>query len=233
VAFRFKHFDIEDRKSTMRVGTDAMLLGSWAEPAMAGKILEIGTGCGVLALMMAQKSAALIQAIDIDLPSVREAGENFRRSPWSERLTAIHVSLGDFSRERGPEFDFIISNPPYFSNSLKSRYDRKNITRHDDALSGSELLQSVTRLLAPQGTFAMILPAAMAVAFTASAVPAGLYVSRRLEVRPKPVSAPNLILMEFRRDPVKAAETGSLSILGEDGKYSVEYLKLTAGFHSF
>jgi len=233
VAFRFKHFTIEDQFSTMRVGTDAMLLGAWARPPVKGRMLDIGTGCGVLALMMAQKSGAVIEAIDIDLPSVQQARENFNQSPWSGRLEAIQASLELFSGKTENKYDFIISNPPYFAKALRSPSARKNSTRHDETLTSDSLLLAVTRLLARNGRFAVILPPAIAAGFVSSAISAGLFLSRMLEVLPRPASGPNLALMEFAGRPGKPVIPGSLAILSETGKYSDEYLQLTADYHDF
>jgi tRNA1Val (adenine37-N6)-methyltransferase len=117
--FRFRQFQVCDQQSTMRVGTDAVLLGAWACPPENGRILDIGTGCGILALMMAQKSNAAITAIDIHQESIQEAKENFSRSPWPNRLSAKHTGIAEFSESHQSKFNYIISNPPFFNNSLK------------------------------------------------------------------------------------------------------------------
>jgi len=234
MAFNFRHFDVEDELSSMRVGTDAMLLGAWADPGKAANILDIGTGCGVLALMMAQKSQATIDAIDIDLPSITEAQFNFNRSPWHDRLVAVQGSLRDFTRNAAQTYGFIISNPPYFSNSRLSPTERKNNTRHDRSLPAEELLREVSGILAGDGSFAMVLPAGLAEGFIAAGIAKGLYMRRRLQVHPKPGAPPLRTLMEFTRMPFDAPDNDdALIILDEKGAYSPEYLALTHEFHNF
>lgn len=233
MAFRFRQFTVEDKQSTLRVGTDAMLLGSWANPGRARKILDIGTGCGVLALMMAQKSRALIDAIDIDKPSVVEAQDNFSKSPWSSRIRAFHGSLQNFSCSSTSGYGFIITNPPYFSNSLKSHSIRANQARHDEHLTLRQLGDQVSRLLSPAGRFAFILPPVQAEMFQMICTGNGLFPSRRMIIFPKPDKPANRILAEFSAKPAQDVYTSDLTILDSSGKYTSEYLALTAGFHNF
>jgi tRNA1Val (adenine37-N6)-methyltransferase len=231
--FRFLQFTVEDEQSSLRVGTDAMLLGSWADPGMAKKILDIGTGCGVLALMMAQKSDAVIEAIDIDQPSVVEAGNNFSKSPWSSRISAIPSSLQDFSCPAPVGYDFIITNPPYYANSLQSPSARINRTRHNNSLSQVELVRIVSRLLTNEGCFALILPAEQENTFQTICGESGLHLSRRLVIFPKPAMLPKRILMEFTKNKAASPESSALTILDATGAYTPEYLSLTRLFHNF
>ncbi|MEI6682300.1 MAG: methyltransferase [Bacteroidota bacterium] len=233
MAFIFKQFEVEDRQSTLRVGTDAMLLGSWASPIHATRILDIGTGCGVLALMMAQKSGATIEAIDIDPASVNEARGNFERCPWSDRISAVHETLQHLAAGSMHGYDFIITNPPYFSNLLKSPSQRKNHTRHDLSLTREELVQSVLKILTENGRFALILPAGVAETFIALAGTSGLFLQRRLDVSAKPASPPLRTLMEFGRMDCRPANEPTLSLRDDSGGYMPEYLLLTAEFHYF
>ncbi|MEI7662058.1 MAG: methyltransferase [Bacteroidota bacterium] len=233
MAFHFRQFSVEDEQSTLRVGTDVMLLGSWATPQKALRILDIGTGCGVLALMMAQKSNGLIDAIDIDLPSVTEARGNFTRSPWGDRLSAIHESLYGFTGRVVPGYDFIITNPPYFADSLKSPSDRKNIARHDHSLTHEELVRCVRQLLSPGGLFALILPAGAADAFIELCDTGGLILQRRMKVSQKPGSPPLRILMEFSNHGCNCTCEDSMTVRTMPGGFSDAYLALTAPFHQF
>ena len=233
MAFRFLRFTGEDKQSTLRVVTDSMLLGSWANPGTAGRILDIGTGCGVLALMMAQKSAAAIDAIDIDMPSVTEAAENFSGSPWHSRITAIHTSLQAFSCHATAGYDFIITNPPYFSNSLKSPKVRVNYTRHDESLPLSALARHASHLLTADGRFALVLPSDAAGRFRTICDGNGLYLSRNLDVYPGQTKLPKRTLMEFTKCRIGDPESSTLTILDEPGKFTPEYLALTGGFHNF
>ncbi|MCK9219391.1 MAG: methyltransferase [Bacteroidales bacterium] len=233
MAFRFKQFNIEDTHSTLRVGTDAMLLGAWACPDTSLKILDIGTGCGILAIMMAQQSEGYIEAIDVDLPSVCEAVSNFSKCPWSKRLTAIHSSLQEFSTQIEYQFEFIITNPPYFSNSLKSRSERKNKTRHDDGLTIEELVTFVDILLTQDGRFTLILPPEPAKKCCFLCEKTALHLKRRMMIYPKPGKPPVRILMEFSKSVVSNLMESELTILDSTGKFSDAYFALTSKFHRF
>ena len=233
MAFHFRQFTVEDEQSTLRVGTDAMLLGSWANPGTGQKILDIGTGCGVLALMMAQKSGASIEAIDIDQPSVLEAQNNFSNSPWPIRLSAIHDSIQSFSCTTASVYGCIITNPPFYSNSLKSPSARINQTRHDETLSLVELVRVVSFLLTPDGSFSIILPCQEAGRFELTCSEHNLYPSRRLVVFPKPSNPPKRTLLEFTRNNLAHPENSELVIRAASGAYASEYIALTECFHRF
>src|SRR5664279_1596216 len=143
--FRFKHFSVDDSKCAMKVGTDGVLMGAWADVSAAEKILDIGTGCGLIALMAAQRSNANITAIDIDEDATLQSKENFLSSPWHERIEAIHATVQQFQ----PDFlfDLIICNSPFFKNALKTPYHERNLARHNDTLPFDSLVSSVNRLL--------------------------------------------------------------------------------------
>jgi len=233
MSFHFRQFTVEDEQSTLRVGTDAMLLGSWATPGKSENILDIGTGCGILALMMAQKSEAMIEAIEIDRDSILEARTNFLNSPWASRISAIHDSLQRFSGRVNAAYDFIIANPPYFDHALKSPSSRNNQTRHCESLTFGELACSVSRLLSGHGCFVVILPSETAHRFQEICQETGMNLSRRLVVFPKPDLPPKRILMDFIKENVTHPETSELTILDAAGKFTTEYLNLTKAFHNF
>ncbi|MBQ6583784.1 MAG: methyltransferase, partial [Alistipes sp.] len=155
-SFRFKQFKVEQDGVAMKVGTDGVLLGAWADCSSASSILDIGTGTGVIALMLAQRSSARhIVGVDIDTAAVECAAANFAASPWAERLTAVESSVQEFGGER---FDLIVSNPPYFVDSLHSPDGQRTVARHTTELTFETLDCSVCRLLADGGRFALILP---------------------------------------------------------------------------
>jgi len=233
MAFRFKHFTVEDDRSTLKVGTDAMLLGAWADPGSVRTILDIGTGCGVLALMMAQKSNALIDAIDIDQPSVDQARENFGKSQWQGRLTANRCSLVDFQPLSGDLYDFIVSNPPYFKNQLKSGSNKVNITKHDEGLSVETLIKMIPPILSPIGRLAVVFPYENHLFFIKVCKDYGFHLSRQLNIHSKPGISAGRTLMEFNRSVNKYPMTTSLIILNDHGIYTDDYLTLTADFHCF
>lgn len=159
--FRFKQFGLNHSLSTMKVGTDAVLLSAFAPRIDAGRVLDIGTGCGVIALIMAQLNPnAQVTAIDIDRESILQAEDNFCQSPFAARVQAVETSLQDFAAKESNhgKFDLIVSNPPYFVRSLNAPARRRNLARHNDSLPFAELAKAVFLLASPEARISIILP---------------------------------------------------------------------------
>jgi Predicted O-methyltransferase len=155
--FRFKQFTVYQDLCALKVGTDGVLLGAWTKIQSADKrILDIGSGTGLISLMMAQRSEAFIDAIDIDEGAFRQTAINFEQSPFSARLHAYHTSLQDYFPAQ--KYDLIVSNPPYFSDSLKSPSQQKNQARHNDSLKFEDLIAKSADILNPNGKITLILP---------------------------------------------------------------------------
>jgi tRNA1Val (adenine37-N6)-methyltransferase len=231
MSFRFRQFSVEDDQSSMRIGTDAVLLGSWINPENRLNILDIGTGCGVIALMMAQKCSAAISAIDIDENSAHQASENFRNSPWKNRMSSLHCSFQEFTRLPGHTFDLVITNPPYFRNSLRSSLKSRNIARHDDLLNAHDLLSGVTRILHSDGRFCIILPAEDAATFRLLAKAYNLFLIRQLLVKSKPGLISKRIAMEFSFTSPGLVVTEEMIIRREDNSFTEAYRELTRDFY--
>jgi tRNA1Val (adenine37-N6)-methyltransferase len=231
MSFRFKQFSVEDDQSSMRIGTDAVLLGAWINPENRSEILDVGTGCGVIALMMAQKCNAAITAIDIDENSARQASGNFRNSPWNSRLNAVHCSFQEFTRLPAKSFDLVITNPPYFRNSLRSPLKTRNNARHDDQLNTQDLLTGVARILPSDGKFCLILPAADATSFQSDAKEHNLFLIRQLLVKSKPGTLPKRIAMEFAFSPPGFVVTEEIIIRCADNSFTDAYRELTMDFY--
>lgn len=156
-AFRFKQFSVDHQKSSMKVGVDAVLLGSWAK-SFGDRILDVGTGCGIIALMMAQRNPkAHITAIDIDDQSIEEATHNFEHSPWADRLIAQLADFNKFFPKHGL-FDLIISNPPFFHSGINDLSSARLRARHEGDLNLSSLLDRSHSLLKAGGRMALIFP---------------------------------------------------------------------------
>ncbi len=157
--FRMKHFSVVNDQAAMRVGTDGVLLGAWCPVPRAGaaRVLDVGTGCGLIALMVAQRCpAAKVTALEIDEAAAREAAANFAGSPWPDRLACIH---GDFCQYGSSEqYDLIVSNPPYFSNSLQAPGAARTTARHDTSLTLPALIGRAGKLLSSGGRIALITP---------------------------------------------------------------------------
>src|SRR4051812_36766372 len=146
--FRFRQFTVHQDKCAMKVGTDAVLLGSWIHPGLSRHILDIGTGTGLLALMLAQKSFAGIDAIDIDQGAFMQATENVRMSPWFSRIYIYHHSFQDFIHSTPRKYDLIVTNPPYFHHASKPSIESRVNARHDNQLTFVELITGVRKVLA-------------------------------------------------------------------------------------
>ena len=229
--FYFKQFKVEDGRSTMKVGTDAVLLGAFADVGEAEQILEIGTGCGVISLILAQRSNAQIDAIDIDEESVKQARENAGNSPWNDRINIIHSSLQDFVKHSERKYDLLVSNPPFFSNALKSPNEKRNISRHNDLLSYEELIIGSSGLMSAGGSLWVVLPAKESVAFIDIAVKSGLFLHFKVKVISKAKKECHRVLIQFKNTPSEKVKEKSLAIKNADNSYSMEYIELTKEFY--
>ena len=233
MSFRFRQFTVADDRCAMKVGTDAVLLGCWCPIGAARKILDIGTGSGVIALIAAQRSPeAHIDAIDIDAEAVKQSHDNFRLSPWAERLTGRHISVQEWSAEQSATYDLIISNPPYFVDSQKNPDPGRQTARHTDTLSYEVLIASAARLLQPQGVLALILPAEAETQVIALARAEGLSPTRLTRVHSKPGKPANRILIALRKGASETMPTAeTLYIESAHSPRSEEYAKLTRDFY--
>lgn len=230
MAFQFKQFTVEDRQSAMKVGTDAVLLGSWVEIKNTQQILDIGTGSGLIALMLAQKSNAKIHAIDIDKSSVEQATINFQNSPWASRLNADHISLQEFSKFPKTKYDLIVSNPPFFDRSLKSPNREKSISKHTETLNFNELTNGIKHVLNPGGKACLILPPTEGTQFLDEARIEGLYCNKKLNIIPVVGRECNrwIIELSFVRSKTIARD---LCIRDKKHNYTNEYIELTKDFY--
>lgn len=220
--FHFKHFSLYHDRSTMKVGTDAVLLGAWAEVKPTDWVLDIGTGCGILPLMLAQKGVAKVHAVDLDEASALEAAENFQASQWSRQLFAFHADIRKFTMQC--TYDLIISNPPFFINSYKSDTDRKNQTRHTDtSLSFVELASVVKRLLKPDGRFVLVLPERESRDFIPIAAKYHLYVHKCQQIIPMEGKEPNRVNLELRFGKPESVQVTELVMRKVDNSFTEEY----------
>ena len=227
--FRFKQFAVVNDRTAMKVGTDGVLLGAWCPVAGVNRALDVGTGCGVIALMIAQRNtSAMIDAIDIDHNAVEEAKENFANSPWSERLTAIE---GDFNELHTNErYDLIVSNPPYFTNGVLPTGDSRTTARHTASLSYRQLIEGAARLLIDNGTLALISPTDAESDIVEAATFASLPVRQMTSVIPvEDAEAKRTLWLLSRRDIPYREDT--LTIAHSDGTFTREYIDLTQAFY--
>jgi len=229
--FAFRQFIIRHDKCAMKVGTDGVLLGAWTRVENAARILDIGTGSGLIAIMLAQRSTAIIDAVEIDEQACIQARENFEACMWKDRITLYSGAVQDFENS-GPQYDLIVSNPPFFRNSLRPPVSSRSVARHCDELSYEAMLIYASRLLSPDGRLSLILPAVERDHFTDLAFLYGLYPTRIQLVRPAPGKKHSRCLAEFGTRRYTPVVQDELTVLNEKGSgYSGDYLKLTGEYY--
>jgi len=228
--FTFKQFTIRQDKSAFKVGTDGVLLGAVADIAGVKKILDIGSGTGLIALMLAQRCDAMIVALEPDEGSFRQCCENINSSSWSSRIKAEHTSLRNYL-PGDVKFDLIVTNPPYFADSLKNLDPRKSSARHNDSLPSDEILTGAGRLLEENGRFQIILPYAEGNIFIAEANGYGFFCNSILKIRPLPASDIRRLILTFSRKRSKASEKFLTIERGARHNYTEEYINITKEFY--
>ena len=259
--FQFKQFTIHQDRTAMKVGTDGVLLGAWAPIAPeATRLLDIGTGTGLIALMLAQRIIDKncppelggraqraegvcntehhnfqIVAIDIDRDSIEQATENIQNSPFAQYITTHHTSLQDYMPDE--KFDAIVCNPPYFVASLKSPDAARTQARHTDTLSFDDLLHHSARLLRPDGSLSVVLPVNEGNQLIELAPKYGFELTHLTEVHPTPTAPPKRLLLQFVMQNSQLNHSSllishsSLTIEIARHQYTDEYIALTRNFY--
>jgi len=226
--FTFKRFAIAQDRCAMKLTTDSILLGSWAEGGK--RILDIGTGCGILALMMAQRfEMASVLAIDIDAEAVKQAQENVELSPFAERIKTQCTALQNLCVET--PFDCIVSNPPFFENSLKNNDQRTTVARHTDALPFSALVKHANRLLSDDGIFSVIVPQESLQSIRVEISVSGLFIHRITEIRTTPNKSPKRCLIACSKQNRNALQRDEILLFDEQGNRTEKYQNLTRDFY--
>lgn len=230
--FKLKQFTVHHDRCAMKIGTDSVLLGAWTSlEANPYSILDIGAGTGILALILAQRSGAeLIDAIEIDDAAYEQCVDNFEQSPWGDRLFCYHASLEEFVDEIDGKYDLIISNPPFYSDTFKSNDGQRDLARFVDAMPFRHLIESVAKLLSPQGTFSVIIPFSEEKDFMVLASKEHLYPKQILRVKGTPHSEikRSLLLFSFEEREVAPRE---LIIETARHQYTDAYSALTKDFY--
>lgn len=227
--FRFKQFTINDEHSTMKVGTDALLLAALCPLTQTGEILDIGTGCGVVALLIAQQVNCTIDALDLDSASINEARLNFFNSPWNSRLSAINTSIQEFAKASNKKYELIVSNPPFFAKSLKGENSRRNLARHNDSLNLDELFGNAGSLISSSGKFCLILPAELRETTINTAFKYGFHLNRSTEIITKAGKLPSRMVLTFSFSSSEST-MNTLTISTADDQYTSEYKNLMSPF---
>lgn len=227
--FRFKQFSVKHDRCAHKVGTDGVLLGAWADVSHTNRILDIGTGSGVIALMMAQRSSSEtnIDAIDISEEDCKQARENIAHSPWPEKISIENIALQKFKSD---PYDLIVTNPPFFIDSAKPPAEKRTIARHTESLPPEELLTHAKRLLSPRGKLCVILPVTEGQSIISMAESLGWYCTRLCEFKARDTKPVERLLFQLQLNKQKVNK--ELLVLYErDEEWTTDYKNLTRDFY--
>lgn len=231
--FQFKQFSIEQDRCAMKIGTDGVLLGAWTPiQHNPNSILDIGTGTGIIALMLAQRSdAGQIDALEIDENAYEQAVDNFENSPWSETLFCFHAGLDEFVEEPEDEYDLIVSNPPFYTEDYFSNNEQRDLARFADAMPFEDLIEAAALLLSEDGIFSVIIPFKEEEQFVALANEYELYPMKITRVKGTPTSEIKRSLLAFSRSEKTNHQIDELVIETARHIYTAEYIELTKDFY--
>ena len=231
--FQFKQFSLEQDRTAMKIGTDGVLLGAWTPiENNPFSILDIGTGTGIIALMLAQKSSAnQIDALEIDEQAYEQATDNFENSPWNDRLYCFHAGLDEFIEEPEDEYDLIVSNPPFYTDDYKSGTEQRDLARFQDAMPFEDLIEAAALLLSENGIFSVIIPFKEEENFLALAKEYELYPLKITRVKGTPTTEIKRSLLAFSRNENADFLVDELIIETARHTYTSEYIELTQDFY--
>lgn len=238
--FSFKQFSIEQDRCAMKIGTDGVLLGAWT-PIQNNpfSILDIGSGTGIIALMLAQRSQAeQIDAVEIDEEAYEQSVDNFEKSPWSERLFCYHAGLDELVEEPEDEYDLIVSNPPFYNEDYKTESIQRDIARFQDAMPFEDLIEAAALLLSENGVFSVIIPFKEETVFLAIAKEYQLYPIMITRVKGSPTTEVKRSLLAFSRSTLADNIQQNLDLITDEliietarHIYTPEYITLTKAFY--
>ncbi len=230
--FRFKQFSVAQDRCAMKVGTDGVLLGAWVRiDDQVDSVLDIGTGTGLIALQMAQRSeSATIDALEIEPGAFEQAVENFENSPWSDRLFCYHASLQEFQVEIDERYDLVLCNPPFYNNSYPANHKERNLARHNPGLDFEALLEGVSALLSSEGTCAFVVPFDREETFLQLGEKQKLYPFRIMHVRGNPSTPLKRSLIQMSRSK-GISEISELTIETSRHVYTEDYASLVKDFY--
>ncbi len=229
--FHFKQFTIYHDKCAMKVGTDGVLLGAWANVDNASEVLDVGTGTGLIAIMLAQRGGANIDAVEIDENAFKQAGENIQRCKWSDRIHLFRSSFQEYSKVCAKTYDLIVSNPPFFKNQYRPSEKSRAVARHDDSLSLMDLVFHADMILKPDGIISAVIPAGSIDSYKACLHQKSFFITRILYVMPLPGKPAKRILVEAGREETVISEDYLAIESGRRHHYTREYTDLTREFY--
>ncbi|HEY4618716.1 MAG TPA: methyltransferase [Flavobacterium sp.] len=231
--FQFKQFSIQQDRCAMKIGTDGVLLGAWTPiENNPFSILDIGTGTGIIALMLAQRShAEQIDALEIDEEAYEQSVDNFESSPWGDRLFCFHAGLDEFVEEPEDEYDLIVSNPPFYSEDYKTECKQRDTARFQDVMPFEDLIEAAALLLSESGIFAVIIPFKEEEKFLALAKECELFPLKITRVKGTPTTEIKRSLLAFSRQENPDLILNELIIETARHQYTTEYIELTKDFY--
>jgi len=230
--FHFKKFSIDDSKAAMKIGTDAVLMGSWVECINETRILDIGTGSGILALMMAQRNPYThIDAVELDPAAARLAQQNTDLSPWQNQIRIFNSSIQDFSLKIEHKYSLLICNPPFFTDSLKSPVNARNLARHNDSLPVTDLFSSINKVIAINGKASFIIPAHEFPQWSKIARQYMFFPATIAFVKSTLLHKPHRVLVTFSHSELNDVTIKEIVIYTVDRQYSKEYKDITKDFY--
>lgn len=230
--FTFKQFFVAHDRCAMKVGTDGVLLGAWAPVKQASRILDIGSGTGLVALMLAQRTSehVLVDAVELENDAAGQASENFAESPWLSRLKVFAEDINLFTQRSARQYDLIVSNPPYFESAVACRDEARNAARYTETLTHDALLRCAGQLITPNGTFCVVLPYEIGLAFEKAAQQQDWHTQARVDIRDRPGKPLNRMLLALTKQP-QETQYHELALREQLNVYSAEFRELIADFY--
>ena len=229
--FFFKKFGMFHHRSTMRIGTDAVLFAQWVEVSSHDNVLDIGTGSGIIPMILSQKGAGSVCAVELDADSYEEARLNFSISVWNEKLNVVNDDVRHLADVTDEKYDLIVSNPPYYASDVKPIKEKKAMARHVSTLSFKDLLSSAKKMMGTDSRFALVLPFYESRLFIKEAEQLGFHLQKEMHVVPIKGKEPNRVNMQFVLHEVDEVTVESLAIRNEDYSYTEDYKNFLSDYY--
>lgn len=229
--FFFKKFGMFHHRSTMRVGTDAVLFARWVGVSCSDRVLDVGTGSGIIPLILAQREAGRVDAIELDFDSCEEARRNFEISVWSDKLAVFNEDVRFFADNAKEKYDLIVSNPPFYSSDVKPIREKKVMARHVSTLSYQDLLVSARKMLKDDGRLAVVLPYYESRLFIKDAEKQGFYLQKEFLISPIEGKEPNRVNLQFGLNNQQCDDRVLFTIRNKDYLYTEEYKEFLKDFY--